>query len=334
MNHQRFGWQDDDRSEMYRGRYGRGDGDRYRGRGNGGERYGQQGWRASEQYGGDEDYDDMDYRRGQERDEMGRFASRPGYQSQSNYGRGGGRYGGSYGDFDSSGREHDDMGRFTGRSNFQGRYRSSSGGSGGYYGEGGRERDEMGRFMGRSGYENQYGRMGDWGNYEGRGSYSSGMGQGQYGGMGYGGSYSSGSGNYGQERDEMGRFTSGGMSSQYGRSQGPHTGRGPKNYQRSEERIKEDVSECLENDGYLDASEIDVKVQNGIVTLSGSVESREDKRRAEQLAEDCPGVKDVTNQLRVTQSGRESGTSQQQGSGSHQSGQSGQPSQHGTRKSA
>jgi|KBSSwiStaDraftv2_1062776.scaffolds.fasta_scaffold08979_3 osmotically-inducible protein OsmY len=305
MDHQRFGWQDDDRSEMYRGRYGRGDGDRNRGRGNGGERYGQQGWRASEQYGGDGDLDDMDYRRGQERDEMGRF---------------------------------------TGRSNYQGRYRSSSGASGGHYGDSGRERDEMGRLMGRSGYENQYGRMGDWGSYEGRSSYSSGMGQGQYGGMGSGGNYSYGSGNYGQERDEMGRFTSGGMSGQYGsygsqqgRSRGPHTGRGPKNYQRSEERIKEDVSECLENDGYLDASEIEVKVQNGIVTLSGSVDSREDKRRAEQLAEDCPGVKDVTNQLRVTQSGRESGTSQHQGSSSYQSGQSGQTgqqSQQSTRKSA
>jgi hypothetical protein len=43
-------------------------------------------------------------------------------------------------------------------------------------------------------------------------------------------------------------------------------------------------------------------VSSGVVTLSGRVDSREDKRRAEEIAEEVKGVKDVTNQLRIGQS--------------------------------
>ena len=50
----------------------------------------------------------------------------------------------------------------------------------------------------------------------------------------------------------------------------------------------------------LDASEIQVEVIDGEVTLSGSVLSRDQKRRAEDVAEHISGVRDVTNQLRVT----------------------------------
>jgi hypothetical protein len=49
----------------------------------------------------------------------------------------------------------------------------------------------------------------------------------------------------------------------------------------------------------LDPSEIEVTVTNCEVTLSGSVDSRQAKFRAEQIAEDILGVKDVSNQLRV-----------------------------------
>ena len=41
---------------------------------------------------------------------------------------------------------------------------------------------------------------------------------------------------------------------------GPHRGLGPQNYQRSDERIHEDVCEQLLEDGYLDASNIRVMV--------------------------------------------------------------------------
>jgi osmotically-inducible protein OsmY len=80
-----------------------------------------------------------------------------------------------------------------------------------------------------------------------------------------------------------------------------HRGRGPKGYTRSDERIKEDVNDRLSDDAFLDASEIEVMVSNGEVTLSGTVENRIDKRRAEDLAEDISGVSNVQNQLRVKQ---------------------------------
>ncbi len=81
-------------------------------------------------------------------------------------------------------------------------------------------------------------------------------------------------------------------------SNGPHTGRGPRNYRRSDERIHEDVSHSLWADGQLDASEITVAVKDGVVTLDGTVDSRADKRAAEDLAWDVPGVVDVMNNLR------------------------------------
>jgi osmotically-inducible protein OsmY len=81
-----------------------------------------------------------------------------------------------------------------------------------------------------------------------------------------------------------------------------HAGRGPRNYRRSDERIREDVNDRLTDDWWIDASDIEVSVSNGVVTLSGRVDSRDDKRRAEDIAEDVKGVTDVTNQLRVGQS--------------------------------
>ena len=80
---------------------------------------------------------------------------------------------------------------------------------------------------------------------------------------------------------------------------GQHKGRGPKGYTRSDERIKEDVNDRLSDDAFLDASDIEVTVSSGEVTLSGTVDTRIDKRRAEDLAEDISGVSNVQNQLRV-----------------------------------
>ena len=78
-------------------------------------------------------------------------------------------------------------------------------------------------------------------------------------------------------------------------------GKGPKSYRRSDERIREDVNDQL-SEGYLDASEIEVTVVDSVVTLSGTVNSRSDKRRAEDIAEDVRGVRNVENRLRVEQS--------------------------------
>jgi hypothetical protein len=79
-----------------------------------------------------------------------------------------------------------------------------------------------------------------------------------------------------------------------------YAGRGPKDYQRSDDRIREEVCDCMTDDPLLDASEIVVQVSTGVVTLSGTVSSRDQKRRAEDVAERVSGVKDVTNQLRVS----------------------------------
>ncbi|MGE5141045.1 MAG: BON domain-containing protein [Rudaea sp.] len=81
--------------------------------------------------------------------------------------------------------------------------------------------------------------------------------------------------------------------------EGPHRGKGPKGYQRSDERIRDDVSDRLMMDGLLDASRIEVTVQNGEVTLSGHVDARAGKRRAEAIADSVAGVQDVHNRLQV-----------------------------------
>ena len=83
---------------------------------------------------------------------------------------------------------------------------------------------------------------------------------------------------------------------------GDHRGRGPSDYVRSDERIHEDVNERLADDGWLDASDIRVKVQKGEVTLGGLVGSRLDKRRAEHIADAVFGVKHTQNNLRVRDS--------------------------------
>lgn len=103
-------------------------------------------------------------------------------------------------------------------------------------------------------------------------------------------------------------------------AQQQHRGRGPKNYRRSDERIKEDVNDRLSDDNYLDASEVEVAVSNAEVTLTGTVNNRNDKRRAEDLAESISGVTNVENRLRVKQSSYGSYTGTGLSSGSSMSG--------------
>ena len=83
---------------------------------------------------------------------------------------------------------------------------------------------------------------------------------------------------------------------------GPHYGRGPRNYQRSDERIREDLCERLSQHSYLDPSDVEVRVESGEVTLQGNVDDRWAKRTIEEIAETVWGVKEVHNQLRITQS--------------------------------
>jgi Flp pilus assembly secretin CpaC len=83
------------------------------------------------------------------------------------------------------------------------------------------------------------------------------------------------------------------------RVRGPHRGKGPKDYKRSEDRIKEDVCDRLSDDDMVDASHIQIQVQGQEVVLTGSVSSREEKRRAEDVVESISGVRNVENRLRV-----------------------------------
>ena len=80
---------------------------------------------------------------------------------------------------------------------------------------------------------------------------------------------------------------------------GSHYGKGPKGYRRSDDRIRDDVSDRLSDDHWLDASDIEVRVENGEVTLTGTVTDRDSKRRAERLAEGCGGVIDVQNNIKM-----------------------------------
>ena len=82
---------------------------------------------------------------------------------------------------------------------------------------------------------------------------------------------------------------------------GPYTGRGPRNYTRSDERIYEDVSELMTYHGQLDARNIEIEVQHGEVTLTGEVPDRRSKRLAEDIADTVPGVQDVHNRLKINE---------------------------------
>ena len=78
-------------------------------------------------------------------------------------------------------------------------------------------------------------------------------------------------------------------------------GVGPRGYRRSDERIEEEVVQRLAEADWVDASEVAVEVSDGVVTLEGTVESREARRAAEDLVAEVAGVLDVINRLRPQQ---------------------------------
>jgi hypothetical protein len=193
-----------------------------------------------------------------------------------------------------------------------------------------RERPERERWAsgGRSGWADhdegeQWGTGSRWGQER---SYSSGR---EYGDRDYGwrtdpdrDRYTAGSRGYGQppgagrqdyirpEYSQYGRDTYGGpygrerpgtreWSTERWRVPGPFAGRGPRGYQRPDERIREEINDRLTAHGLIDATDVECHVQGGEVTLTGYVDSRAAKHAAEDLAEDVPGVREVHNQLRI-----------------------------------
>jgi len=81
-----------------------------------------------------------------------------------------------------------------------------------------------------------------------------------------------------------------------------HRGHGPKGYTRSSDRIREDVCDRLTDDPMIDARNIEVEVSGTEITLSGTVVSREQRRRAEAVADGVAGVSHVQNNTRVDES--------------------------------
>ena len=75
--------------------------------------------------------------------------------------------------------------------------------------------------------------------------------------------------------------------------------RGPKGYRRSDSRIEEDVSDQLYQSEYIDSSEVTVKVKDGKVILEGTVPERWMKHAIEDVADQCSGVQDIENNIRV-----------------------------------
>lgn len=198
-----------------------------------------------------------------------------------------------------------------------------SGGTMGDFGTGGGHRSEYG-----GGYAHEYGRGGDYGH---RGGGNAGRPGGadetpQSGGNWFTGVHGGapdrnpgqGFGAYGYSNaDEP--AVRGGQGGGRDYANRDHSGRGPRNYQRSDERIREDVCERLTRHREIDASDIDIEVRAGVVTLSGHVEDKHAKRLAEDIAEEVMGVSEVRNELKAARGGV-LGTLLGHGSGQHAEG--------------
>ena len=224
---------------------------------------------------------------------FGQGAQRDGAQFEQPWGRGE-----SWGDAEEGNFEGDDPGRYGhqqanhSQQDFgqQRGYGQQGYGMGGY----GQSQPNYGqRGSGRGGYSqgSSYGTQsggfaGGGGDYYGQGN------QGQYGQGGNGGS---------QGHTGMGMNYRGEQQWQQGgqQQQQPRFGKGPKGYKRSDERIKEDVSDRISQMGNVDASDVEIEVKGGEVTLTGSVPSRTMKWQLENLVESVGGVTDVNNQLRI-----------------------------------
>lgn len=138
------------------------------------------------------------------------------------------------------------------------------------------------------------------------GEFRSGVGGGSYRGSSYGGGYGNsayGGGSFGgvsEARGDERSSSSRSMGSNASRAEREtHRGKGPKGYQRTDQRIQEELHEKLSDADDIDASEIECSVSEGEVTLTGTVTDRSMKRQAEDLAESISGVRHVQNNIRI-----------------------------------
>jgi len=68
----------------------------------------------------------------------------------------------------------------------------------------------------------------------------------------------------------------------------------------NDEALYDNVRIKIANDRTVGGGNIQVKVTNGVVELSGTVKQEKQKQQAEKLAKKVKGVKSVENKLRVS----------------------------------
>lgn len=83
------------------------------------------------------------------------------------------------------------------------------------------------------------------------------------------------------------------------RLRGSYRGIGPRGYRRSDARTYEDICDRLTENPFIDASDIEVLVRDGEVTMSGTVDSAISAYQAESIARETAGVLVVRNNLAV-----------------------------------
>ena len=78
-----------------------------------------------------------------------------------------------------------------------------------------------------------------------------------------------------------------------------YSGYGPRNWKISDEKLQEKICEILLHSFEVDASEIEVKVEDRVVTLSGNISSKGMRNVAIDLVESIPGIEDVFSNLKI-----------------------------------
>lgn len=78
-----------------------------------------------------------------------------------------------------------------------------------------------------------------------------------------------------------------------------YSGKGPKGYVRSDDTIKDEAHDLLTEHRDIDASDIEIDMANGELTLTGTVPDRQSKRLAEVVVEHISGVSHVFNRLKI-----------------------------------
>ncbi len=97
-------------------------------------------------------------------------------------------------------------------------------------------------------------------------------------------------------RDTSDRFPESGTNYDM---KGVHSGKGPRNYQRSDERLREIICERLTDDPAVDARELEVEVRNHEVTITGYVADKRMKHRIEDVVDGVYGIHHVENRVRI-----------------------------------